>query len=92
MSSSAPLSLETIPRLILFTGLDCSLMTPSASSCPKPPTAPQALKRRYITKFSGLAIFPDVATLLGGLTVLYPSRPLEVVEVASVMSHGPRST
>lgn len=91
MSSSAPLSLETIPRLIFFTGLDCSLMTPSASSCPKPPTAPQALKGRYITKVTGLAILPDVA-LLGGLTVLYPSRPLEVVEVASVMSHGPHST
>lgn len=92
MSSSAPLLLETIPRLIFFTGLDCSLMTPSASSCLEPTSSPPAPKRRYTSKIAGLANSPTSWRSSVALTVLYPSRPREVVEVASVMSHGSHST
>lgn len=70
-------------------------MTLSASSCLEPPSSPKAPKPQsdaILPKSLDLQYFPDVVALFRGLTVLYPSRPLELVEVASVMSHGPHST
>lgn len=78
MSSSAPRSLETIPRLIFFAGLDYLLLTPLVSSCLEPPTTTPSPKATdtVLPKSQDLQQFPDVAVLLRGLTVLYPSRPL----------------